>query len=72
VGVSIQLAFEGADNVAEMVLAAGPPAGEEGGLKAGAWVVLGGGAALYLAAMSFFHWVNRHSLSTTASSSRGF
>jgi hypothetical protein len=35
VGVSIQLAFEDADYVAEMVLAAGQPAGEEGGLKAG-------------------------------------
>jgi len=40
----------------------GPPVGEEGGLKARARVVLGGGAALYLAAISFIHWVNRDSL----------
>lgn len=62
VGVGIQLALEGADYVTEMALAAGPPVGEEGGLKVGARVVLGGGAALYLAAISFIHWVNRHSL----------
>jgi low temperature requirement protein LtrA len=62
VGVGIQLAIEGADYVAEMALAAGPPVGEEGGFKAGARVVLGGRAALYLAAISVIHWVNRHSL----------
>ena len=61
-GVGIQLTIEGADYVAEMALAADPPIGEEGGLKVGARAILGGGTALYLAAISFIHWVNRHSL----------
>ena len=43
-------------------MAVSPSVGEEGGLKSRARLVLGGGAALYLAAISFIHWVNRDSL----------
>jgi hypothetical protein len=48
--------------LAAEALAADPPIGEEGGLKVGARAVLGGGTTLYLAAISFIHWVNRHAL----------
>ena len=62
-GVGIQLAIEGtAYDATEVALAAGPPIDEAGGLKIGVRVVLGGGAALYLVAISFIHWVNRRSL----------
>jgi low temperature requirement protein LtrA len=60
-GVGVQLAIEGAAPSAEVAsAAAAPPKGSD---AAGASAILGGGAvAVYLLAISFIHWVNRHSL----------
>ena len=62
-GVGTQLAIEGAARTAEVALAAaGAPAGGEGGWTLGARAILAGGAAAYLVAISFIHWVNQNSL----------
>ncbi|HEV8045478.1 MAG TPA: low temperature requirement protein A [Rubrobacter sp.] len=66
-GVGIQLAIEGAAQPPELASAVAsaagvPTGGGEGEYGAGARGILGISAAVYLLAISFIHWVNRHSL----------
>lgn len=58
-GVGVQLAIEGAAQPTELAASAGAP---PEGFTAGARAILGGSAAVYLLAICFIHWVNRHSL----------
>lgn len=58
-GVGVQLAIEGAAQPTELASSAGAPPEDFG---AGARAVLGGSAAVYLLAICFIHWINRHSL----------
>lgn len=62
VGVGTQLAIEGAAPTAELASVAPAAVGTEGSLSGGARGILGGGAAVYLAAIGFIHWVNLQSL----------
>jgi len=59
-GVGVELAIEGAASEVVAAAPSGPIGGEEFGL--GARAILGGGAALYLVAISYIHWVNEGTL----------